>query len=167
VRQQRRALVGGGVVVAVVGQRRVVERVDLVGPAIQGLEVDVDQQRRACRVGGVGLDDPVPARLGGVDLLVAETAPVGQPGPVVGGVALEVGEGGAVADDQLEVAHARVSSLGKYTSVSAPPLSVYQTLLASDRAVPKPSLSAASRWRGRRGHRGRRRRTAARRPAFR
>jgi hypothetical protein len=68
--EQRGALAGRGVIVPGGRERRVVERVDLVGLAVQRPEVDVDQQRRTGRVAGIGLGDPIPARARAVDLLV-------------------------------------------------------------------------------------------------
>ena len=111
-RHERVPHAAAGVVVARVREAGVVERVDLERPPGQRLEPDLDEQRRARRVGRVGLGDPVQALGVRVDLPVAEAARVGDPGRVLGVLALAVGERAAVRDDQLQVARRRRAEVG-------------------------------------------------------
>jgi hypothetical protein len=64
------------VVVAAVGQRRVVEHVQLVGPAGERLEDDVDEHGGARRVGRVGLGDPPAPGTCRADLPVGQAAAI-------------------------------------------------------------------------------------------
>ncbi len=101
------------VVVAGVVERGVEQRVELVGAPGERLEPDVDEDRRAARVGHVGLGDPPAPGARGVDLAVGEAARVGEPGGVPGVLALALGERLAVGHHELEVADAGRADVGR------------------------------------------------------
>jgi hypothetical protein len=83
-------------------QGGIVQHVELIGAAREGLEAGLDQDRRPDRIGDVGLGDPV-ASGPGVDLPVGEGPRVGDFHLVGGVIPFQVHERPAVRDDELEV----------------------------------------------------------------
>ena len=104
---QGAALRSAGVVVAGHRKSRVMQNVHVVGVAGERVEPDVHQDGGAHGVGHVGLGDDVLAGLRAVDLPVHQALRIEQLDPVDGGGAFEIGEGAAVADDELGVSGAR------------------------------------------------------------
>ena len=130
------------VVVAGVRQRRVEQRVELVGAPGERLEPDVDEDRRAARVGHVGLGDPPAPGARRVDLAVGEAARVGEPGRVPGVLALALGERPAVSHHELEVADAGRAEVGRVDLGQRAVVERQPGLARRARsAVPMPSLS--------------------------
>jgi hypothetical protein len=100
------------VVVAVVGQRRVVERVKLVGPSGERLEDDVDEHGGARRVRHVGLGNPPAPGTRPAHLPVRQAAPIHEPHLVHRVLALALGERPAVGDGELQITDARGPEVG-------------------------------------------------------
>ena len=100
-------LARGRVVGAVVGQVRVGDRVELVGPPGERLEVDVHQHRRGGRVGDVGLPQAPAVLVVGDGLLVGQAVVVGPPDLLRLRAVVGDGEAAAVRDDEVHRTDAR------------------------------------------------------------
>ncbi len=131
-----------GVMARGVAQRGIEEREEAVVARREGLERDPEQDRRAHRVGHVGLRQAVAAGARRVDLRVGQRALVREPDRVRRVLALAVGERRAVGHRELERAHVGGVAAREVDLAETAVREGVPDLRAAARGGPEPLLAA-------------------------